>query len=740
MPIRHFGPEEIQAGRRRLELSLFLTVLLANAMFALAEGHAVFLVVTVVTIGVHAVAAWRHTEIYAHRFVLNVSVLLVGLGLMARFFLASQDLLIALGHYVTLIQLCKLFERKADRDYYQMMVMSLLLVLAAAMMCQELLFAVAGLAYLVSLGYSAMAFTLKRNQDLAVRQQCGDADGRAGRQFAWPGRTVTARLAAIMLSVLATGLTVFLVCPRGLGGASPPLRRIRSEATSGFAETVRLGERRSIYLSDRVVMHVRQVSPDGAVLDGGATPYLRGRTFDEYVDSRWAKSRGRGLAWPEDPGADLLAGAVRQEVSMVGDLLPVAFASHPAVKISSPDAMVRRQDALEYELDAPPRAERPVRYTAWILPDGLTEQARRYLQREYRRWGPPLRVEGSASPATPAVARLARDWCQDLLARRAAMGEGPQRDDVDLDIARRLAGRLKERCSYTLDLSDVNSDLDGVEDFLLHLKKGHCEYFASAMTVMCQSLGVRARLAAGYCPSEFDAGQGHYVVRDRDAHAWTEVFTPRTDWVVVDATPEARLAPTAQSPLGRWWGWAGGVWHDWEFTWYAKVIGYDDETRRELAGKVRTRVLAAWRAVQAAGKAVGRGLVELLAHGRISPAVEWFFAGLAAAACGTAGLLIAAGRLRRRGGRGPRPRGPKPPAFLTDLLRLLRRRGYRPTSDLTAREWARQAADALAVPPETLQPMVDLYYRLRWSAHPVPRQELTAAEQQVRRLAEILST
>ena len=93
---------------------------------------------------------------------------------------------------------------------------------------------------------------------------------------------------------------------------------------------------------------------------------------------------------------------------MVPDLLPVAFATHPAVKVISPDATVRRQDALEYELDAPPRVERPVRYTAWVLSDRMTRQAQAYLQREHRRWGQPPRPESSASPATPAVARCPR--------------------------------------------------------------------------------------------------------------------------------------------------------------------------------------------------------------------------------------------------------------------------------------------------------------------------------------------
>ena len=101
-----------------------------------------FLGVTVLAVGVHMAAAWRNTEIHAQRLVLNAGVLLVGVVLTVRFFSADQELLIALGHYVTLIQLCKLFERKKDRDYVQMLVMSLLLVLAGAMMCQDLLFAV----------------------------------------------------------------------------------------------------------------------------------------------------------------------------------------------------------------------------------------------------------------------------------------------------------------------------------------------------------------------------------------------------------------------------------------------------------------------------------------------------------------------------------------------------------------------------------------------------------------------
>jgi len=80
--------------------------------------------------------------------------------------------------------------------------------------------------------------------------------------------------------------------------------------------------------------------------------------------------------------------------------------------------------------------------------------------------------------------------------------------------------------SYTLDLTDakgIGEGRDPLTAFLTDFKRGHCEYFAGAMTLMCQSLGMQARVVVGFKCDEFNALTGSYVVRQSHAHAWVEV-------------------------------------------------------------------------------------------------------------------------------------------------------------------------------------------------------------------------
>lgn len=734
MPVRPFTPEEIHAERRKLEVPLFGTVLLSAAMFGYAEGSVFFVVAALLAVGVHWVATCRNTEIFARRLVLNAGVALVGVVLLVRFFTTDQELLIALGHYVTLIQLCKLFERKGDRDYVQMLVMSMLLVLAGAMICQELLFAIMGLMYVAFLSYTAMVLTIKRSLLSAARSRGGPVPPGAGGH--WPRWALWSRLAVVLTALLATGVVVFLISPREAGGSARTLRRT-GRARSGFAETVRLGQPRRIYLSDRVVMYVGRYDPAGRAVGAGGGLYLRGRVFDEYVDSRWVKPiRSRRLSAIQAPG-DILARTVREEVSMVPSLLPVAFASYPAVNVTSPDATVRRLDELEYELRASPRLDRPIHYTAYVLPGALSARERQYVA--HMRGRRSRSLEAHRVEAAPRVVSLARRWCTDLLARHRSAGNAAARGPLDLAIARRIAGRLKQRCRYTLDLSGADPDRDGVEDFLFSLRRGHCEYFASALTVMCRALDVRARLATGFRPSEYDAASRRHVVRERSAHAWTEVYTPQTDWTVVDATPGERFEPAPQTAWGRWLSGLTNTWTSWEFAWYEKVIGYDDDTRRELAGRVRGALRAAWRAVVAALADAAAGAGELLTRGRLTAAAAWLL-GVVAAAAALAGGAVLLVRRRRRRKRPAQVRPGRQPAFFVQLLRLLRRHGLSARPSQTARELAREAAERFDLPDRTLHELVGLYYRIRWSHESAGGDELQAAEARVRRLAEMLST
>jgi len=737
MPIRSFSAREVDGGRQQLEVPLFGTALLASAMFCHAEGNLPLLVASLLVVVIHWFATCRHRELFVHRSVLNASVVLVGIVLAVRFFARDQDLLLSLAHYVMLVQLCKMFERKADRDYVQMLVMSMLLVLAAAMICQDLLFGLMALAYLAFLCYTAMVFTLKRSLHASWRPGRAARRGKGGR---WPRWALASRLTVVVLSLLATGVVVFLISPRSAGSGMPALTRLRSEQTGGFSETVRLGEARSIYLSDRVMMHVRLTGPDGSPLGDVGPLYLRGRVFSEYVDSEWvSRRRRRGYVMPP-VSRQTLARTVRQNVSMVPELIPVMFASYPAIKVTSPDVAIRRLSRLEYELKSLSHTVGPVRYTAYVLPQPRTPGDQAYIIGLYG----PRGKEKYASPveidAPPRVEALARQWCAELLRQRRQVPAGsPRADRLNTAIAGEISRRLQQRCSYTLDLRDADADRDGVEDFLFHMRRGHCEYFASALTVMCRALDVRARMATGFRPGEFDGEEGHYVVRQRDAHAWTELYTHSTGWQVIDATPPGRFARVPRSGWSRWLATATDTWRRWEFAWYARVIGYDDETRRSLAGRVRSAVRSAWDSVRWAASSLFGGLADLFRAGRIVEGVGWLAGGLAVAA----GLVVGAVALRRRRGRSRRPgaaAGPRPPRFLKQLLALLRRHGIRPTPSRTPRELADEAVRRLPLPADTLDGLVRLYYRIRWSGRPADRGELLDAERQVRRLRELLSS
>ena len=419
---------------------------------------------------------------------------------------------------------------------------------------------------------------------------------------------------------------------------------------------------------------------------------------------------------------------------MVPSLLPVAFGAWPTVMMEIDGGTVNRLGNLEYAIKLPAKLDRPVRYTAMVLVGPMDANDQRLLARISAR---PSRQQLTASPPNvpPRVAELARQWCADQISRRRSAQSSQQRDRIDLEIAETIAARLRGEYSYTLDLTDADPARDGVEDFLFHLKQGHCEYFASALTVMCQCLGVRARLVTGFAGGEYDSADQGYTIRQRDAHAWTEVYTRLTGWKTFDATPAARFETEPASTAGRWWAKLRNTWRDLEFAWFSSVVGYNDSDRRNLAAYVQKQLSGVVKAIKQIAGEVWRSLVELFAKGRISMTVVWFFLALAATAATVAALtylrrMVRPGKKRRV--RPPTP--PRPPAFVRQLLKLLARRGFKPTPDQTARQWATQAIEQLHLPAREVHELIDLYDRLRWSGQAVGRNELGQAELCVRQL------
>jgi transglutaminase-like putative cysteine protease len=136
------------------------------------------------------------------------------------------------------------------------------------------------------------------------------------------------------------------------------------------------------------------------------------------------------------------------------------------------------------------------------------------------------------------------------------------------------------RFSYTLDLtSQTLPGVDPIEQFLSVDRKGHCQYFASALAIMLRAAGIPCRVVVGYRTEEFNQYTNHYVARQLHAHAWVEALINAEDipqsvnliarnqtadyWLRLDPTPSESLSGrNATPPVEGFLGLANNVWED----------------------------------------------------------------------------------------------------------------------------------------------------------------------------------
>lgn len=89
---------------------------------------------------------------------------------------------------------------------------------------------------------------------------------------------------------------------------------------------------------------------------------------------------------------------------------------------------------------------------------------------------------------------------------------------------------------YDLEVPAPPEDQDVADYFLFELKKGYCDYYATAMVVLARSSGLPARFVSGYSSGSYDAPNAQYVVRELNAHSWAEVYFPDIGWVEFEPT------------------------------------------------------------------------------------------------------------------------------------------------------------------------------------------------------------
>ena len=293
-------------------------------------------------------------------------------------------------------------------------------------------------------------------------------------------------------------------------------------------------------LSEQSVMKVQIDDFQPADLAEWAIPlYWRSRTYDRYTGSGWQTSpvamqfyaAGELAQEPAENYLQLQQSfeilAENSFIYATGEILSVdqdyqlAWRTAPE---ESPDffAGIIRRPVYRVTTEIPTASEADLRATPRVYPAWITA---RYL---------PL-------PASlpSRVSALARE-----LTRNAP---------TPYDKARALETYLRTY-KYQLDLPAPPQNRDLVDTFLFELQKGYCDYYASALVVMARSIGIPARLAVGYTRGTYDSTDGKFIVTEKNAHTWAEIYFVGIGWVIFEPTAAQaeidRAATGEESHLG----------------------------------------------------------------------------------------------------------------------------------------------------------------------------------------------
>jgi transglutaminase-like putative cysteine protease len=332
--------------------------------------------------------------------------------------------------------------------------------------------------------------------------------GRRGRLLP---NGLTAKVAGrLLLHALPIMLVLFLLFPR-LPGPLWGIPPDSSSGTSGLSEEMSPGDITRLGLSEEVAFRVEFLTRPPRARD----LYWRGPVLADFNGRTWSRDqrrRSRLVETLELEGESIdyrvMLEASGQRWVLALDM-PARWSSTPNLVMGS-DYQLRvpfggqMRSRLEYRVSS---------HTDYRAREPLSER-----EREQFRYLP----DGS----NPRTRALAASWLRD----------GPSPDET---IERALDYLRSEPFFYTLTPPALGNHT--ADEFLFDTRRGFCEHYASAFAVMMRAAGLPARIVTGYQGGELNTVGDYYIIRQSDAHAWTEVWLEDRGWVRVD--PTAAVAP-----------------------------------------------------------------------------------------------------------------------------------------------------------------------------------------------------
>ena len=495
----------------------------------------------------------------------------------------EQAAVAALARLILALAAIKLLQVKTDRDWFVLYIISFFEVLLAAGFSISFFLAASFVVYLFFAVTTIIAFEIRKSSR-SINEKRGQilknarGPGNVAPPVILPKTNYRFPLVAVNLLLLTVVLAipVFFFLPRvgsaGIGAGSKALT-----ASTGFSDSVTLGAIARIQQNDEIVMRAR--------IDSGQQPDFRGFKWrgvalDNFDKKTWRKSGNRSETIGSlNGGFFKLDTASRDNQTVLQTIIlepldtPTIFGLPHMLGIQGSFETLSR-DQNESVSAGRTEAERMsyrVISDVYVPPENelradngaYAPEKKIYLQL-------PQQIDGR-------IEKLTRDVIEKAGAKDR------------YDSARAVESYLQTNFGYTLNLKAGGDD--PLSDFLFNVKEGHCEYFASAMAIMLRTQGIATRIVNGFQSGQYNDKAGMYIVRQKDAHSWVELYFPEENvWVPFDPTPSSgEEEGTASAGI---YGAFNSYLEAFETMWIEYVVAYDNQGQRSLARSVRQNVAA----------------------------------------------------------------------------------------------------------------------------------------------------
>lgn len=803
--------DEIVRVRRLLTLMLVLLAFLTATLVA-AGSESLFLPLLVLVVGASSLLFVDFLEWFSLHHVLAYLGMVLGTVLaLADYFVNAQTdtskQLYAIGSLLIYPELVIMLQRKSLRLFEQMAIFLLLEIIVAALLNDNVLFGVL-LAPIVMLWvaslllftrYAALiqlapdldkptprvieliaaALRNARSRRRSVPAKMLDVIQPAGAKAPSPRLTILIGQAAPMgvVSLVFAGLYFYLL-PR----AAIDVESFSIAPRTGLSDTMQLGTMRRLLQDNTPVMRLSlRNASTGDPYRLTNPPYIRSTVVSRYfrtnanTTSFESSDQGQQLSslleplnavrYPRDAVAGDQVLADFEITVPDGSMLPcIAPMTNSNRDLAFMSVFSFEWRMIDKRADHFPHRNK-LHYE--LLTSGFRHGQEWPVLPDYRR----MRNKPSRNVHSKLLASLSKlrtekiyyssKWIDALLER--VKKQSPQAN-TPIKLAKAVELYLAESGEFSYSLSMQTSSekyMDPIEDFIVNQKRGHCQYFAAALTMTLRHLGVPTRIVLGYHPLEYNEIGDYFTIRRRDAHAWVEayfepeelkeigLYTPELGefggWLRLDPTPAGQGSNAGsdlrtQSDQGI--DYVNRVWSDYvlngrqraeENSMYGPLGESTKQTYDRISEFVKEMIKQASN-TKLAGGAINREnwfswpvavMIMLLGIGlvllwRLMP----WLPRLAPQLARKLGLRQSADDIRQQ--------------FFKHCLRLLRKAGFQRGASQTVQEYTGQAADQLEQnqrwlsADQHLSLLTDAYYQVRFSHN----KTLDAA--QVERITEAL--